>query len=374
MAREQTVKQRAAWRDYRPSTLRLSLPAGYTLVLAAVFVAIYVLLIEAVLRVPAIRSRLPAPSVGSNYLSFEIALERLDRFASEGPIDCAFLGSSLVLRGVDPAIFGEAYARQTGSAALRCFNFGIQGMSASAVGIAAEYLVDAYHPRLLIYGFSPRAFGQSVLDRSLTGDTLRDLAWARQVQGDFNLEGWLYRYSGLYRYRWMALDWLDLHESHEIEMRREQEARTPTGDGYLPRTGVLELPRTEREVARVTLLFEDYRIAPEEIRVLEDFARLDAETSTSVLLLEMPVHPDTINAYMGEDVYRSFNATVRAHAGGMLYWTTTDLNLIPDEGFVDSNHLNPRGSALFSRWLGERVGEAVAEGVLGTPQVRTKSP
>jgi len=368
------VTLRRLWRDYRPRTLTLTPPAGYTLVLAALFVAIYVLLIEAVLRVPAVQSRLPAPSVGSNYISFEIALERLDRFASEGPVDCVFLGSSLVLRGIDPAIFGEAYAEQTGSDGMRCFNLGIQGISASAASIVAEYVVDAYHPRLLIFGVSPRAFGQSMLDRSLTSDILGASAWARQVQGDLNVEGWLYRHSDLYRYRWIVLDWLDLHESHEIEMRREQEARTATGDGFLPRTGVLALPRTAKEVARVTLLFEDYRLAPEEIRVLEDFARLDANTSTAVLLLEMPLHPDTISEYMGEDVYESFNATIRAHAGSMPYWTTTGLNLIPDKGFVDSNHLNPSGSALFSRWLGERVGEAVEAGALGPSQVRTKSP
>lgn len=366
MAREHTVKQRATWRDYRPSTLRLSPPAGSTLALAAVILAAVVALIEAALRVPAVRSRLPAPSVGSNHMYFEIALDRLDEFAREGPVDCVFLGSSLVLRGINPAIFGEAYARQTGSGALRCFNFGVQGMSASAAGIAAEYLVNAYHPRLLIYGFSPRAFGQSALDRSLTGDTLGDLAWARQVQGDFSLEGWLYMHSDLYRYRWMVPDWLDL-DSNRIEMRREWEASMPTDDGFTPRTEVLALPRTAKEVERVALLFEDFRIAPEEIRVLEDFARLDAGTETTVLLLEMPVHPDAISEYMGEDVYESFNATIRAHAGRLPYWTTTGLNLIPDEGFADSNHLNPSGSALLSRWLGERVGEAVEGGVLGAP-------
>ena len=357
---------RQLWRDYRPNTLKLTLPAGYTLVLAAVFVALYVLLIETALRVPAIRSGLPAPSVGSNHMYFEVALHRLDEFASEGPVDCVFLGSSLVLRGIDPAIFGEAYAGQTGSDALRCFNFGVQGMSASAAGIAAEYLVDAYHPRLLVYGFSPRAFGQSMLDRSLTGDTLGDLAWTRQVRGDFSLEGWLYLHSDLYRYRWMVRDWLDL-DSNRIEMRRDIEASAPSDDGFAPRTEVLALPRTAKEVERVALLFEDFRIAPGEIRVLEDFARLDTATATAVLLLEMPVHPDAISEYMGEDVYEAFNATIRAHAGSLPYWTTTSLNLIPDEGFADSNHLNPSGAALFSRWLGERVGEAIEGGVLGAP-------
>jgi hypothetical protein len=43
------------------------------------------------------------------------------------------------------------------------------------------------------------------------------------------------------------------------------------------------------------------------------------------------------------------------------------LNLIPDDGWADLDHLNEKGALVFSEWLGTRVGEAVEQGVLSNP-------
>ena len=45
-------------------------------------------------------------------------------------MDCIFLGSPLVLMGVDPVAFGAGYEDRAGKR-VRCFNFGVPGRSSS---------------------------------------------------------------------------------------------------------------------------------------------------------------------------------------------------------------------------------------------------
>jgi hypothetical protein len=53
-----------------------------------------------------------------------------------------------------------------------------------------------------------------------------------------------------------------------------------------------------------------------------------------------------------------------ATAHGVPLWLTVQLHLIPDDGWVgDAGHTNGTGAAVFSRWLGEQIGNATNNGL-----------
>jgi hypothetical protein len=53
----------------RPSTLHVALPIGQTLALAIPILLVFMGALELVLRVPAVESRLPAPDLGSSFIT-----------------------------------------------------------------------------------------------------------------------------------------------------------------------------------------------------------------------------------------------------------------------------------------------------------------
>jgi hypothetical protein len=109
----------------------------------------------------------------------------LDQFAAEGPVDCIFIGSSMVAVGIDPQVFAEAYTAQTGDP-LRCFNFGQLGFTAFESAEWAEIVIRRYHPRLLIYGHSMRDYN-SLAEGELAAPT--NNPWELYQLGEFTIEG-----------------------------------------------------------------------------------------------------------------------------------------------------------------------------------------
>ena len=139
-----------------------------TPVLALAMLVVFALSCELAARIPLVRSRLHPPGVGSPSRPFELQLARLDAFvASQGGVDCIFVGSSLALLGFDPDAFSAAYRRRTGRR-IRCFDFGVPALTASSVGAIARILAEDYHPWLLIYGIGARDLSAAADNPRLT--------------------------------------------------------------------------------------------------------------------------------------------------------------------------------------------------------------
>ena len=181
-------------------TLRLSHPSARTLAWAAIIFVLLVGALELVFRVPAVESRLPAPDTGSNFVTLDIKLHLLDQQGAKGQLDCVFIGSSVVNRGLSPHVIEDAYAAQTGET-IHCFNFGLGWTTASGAAVLAKVMIDTYHPRLVIYGVTPRAFSAGAVGRGFTTDDLRRVAWIRYTLGTVDLQGWLMHHSNAYLYR-----------------------------------------------------------------------------------------------------------------------------------------------------------------------------
>ena len=48
-----------------------------------------------------------------------------------------------------------------------------------------------------------------------------------------------------------------------------------------------------------------------------------------------------------------------------IFWQVMHLNIIPDNGWMNRNHLNSTGASIYSQWLGEQIANAVQSGDLG---------
>jgi hypothetical protein len=332
-------------------TLHLSFPTGQTLLLAVLVAAAVVGGAELVLRQHSVRTHLPAPSVASSHMIFEIKLELLREAVEEdGPFDCLFLGSSIVNNGLDPAAFEAAYRAQTGQD-IRCFNFGINGGGEDTPLAMAEILVEEYHPTLLVFGLSPR------LGHHPENDLIIGLPWVRYRRGDFSLKGWLADRSMTYRYGLLVGNWLAVPQV-SLEERLDTQRVLAENAGFNPSDTVITLPLGKADLEKVETY--NYRLDGLWQKRLDRMLGFHQPPGLQVVLVEVPVHPVVL---AGRDAqrrdYEAFVAQASriARERGVLFLPTTLLGLLPDDAsWRDKGHLNSAGAAIFSRWVGEQVG------------------
>jgi hypothetical protein len=66
--------------------------------------------------------------------------------------------------------------------------------------------------------------------------------------------------------------------------------------------------------------------------------------------------------------------TRRASLQGVLFWPTSQLELIPANGWQDSQHLSIDGAKVFSQWLAQQISSAVREGQLASFSSESQQP
>lgn len=336
-------------------------PAAYrTPALAVVILVAVIGIAEIAMCSFAVRDLLHAPSVGSSSRGFELQLDGLARYAErDGPIDCLILGNSTALMGVDPESLSRSYRASTGRA-LRCFNFGVAGMTASAAGAVAPILADRYRPQLLIYVVSARDVGQSV-----EGPLLADDAWVRYQGGRFSLRGWLASHSAAFGYYLLYRQWLD-----PLRWPAARSSSGTTTAGFFPIDAHLALSPAlwERMQQSYTHIVEQPLSQPE----LDGFSRLVGLSGQAmdVVVVEAPAHPRLrrwvrhATSFYTDAIAHMRQATRRRHVS---FWRAPT-QLIPGDAWVDFVHLDTRGAARLSTWLGARIATAVHAGRFDLPR------
>jgi hypothetical protein len=337
-------------------------PAAFrSAALACVVLFVVLGVAEIAARTPVVRAALHPPSLGSSSRRFELQLDGLERYvAAEGRVECIVLGNSTALMGVDPEALGSGYRQRTGHD-LRCFNFGVSGMTASAAGAVAPILVERYRPWLLIYVVSARDIGQSV-----DGPLLASTPWVRYRQGSFSINGWLVEQSAAFRYYLLYRQWLD--------PSRWPAATSPSGttpEGFFPLDA--RLPLSPALFVRTQRAYVDILNQPPSEPELAGLSRLLRLPSngTQVVVVEAPAH-ETLRrwARRTSGFYAEAIADIRraARQQHVTFWRVPARRIIPADGWADFVHLNTRGAARFSEWLGGRIAGAVREGRLTVPQ------
>ncbi len=343
----------------RPQTLQLTRPAPYTLGLGVLLLLVAWLAGEGVLRALVATGAVPLPAFRSLNAELDLKLVRLDElYRTNGRIDCIILGSSQTDQALDPEVFARAIA-EGGGPAITCYNFSLGTLTASPAGTLAHLLAVRYHPTLLIYGTSARDYSSKFgeLTRPLNQD-----AWVQYQLGQPSLEGWLAEHSLLYR---QMLTWRTaLNPDYQKFAARLTAQLTPYGYLVSQRTSLEDDD---------TNFIPEYRPLPEDLAGLDKLLALRS-SGVQVLVFEVPVHPDFLNAYVEADRQAYFDAFLRpiqrrVQKQGAPFWATYELpgSILPDDGWSDMKHLNQRGGGIFSRWMANRTLDAIRSGEMADP-------
>ncbi len=345
------------------NTLHLGWPFGKTLILTLILLSLLLGAGEALTRTRLFKSHFIADARGTPHNQFELQLGQLETIvAREGPIECIFLGNSMVWRGFDTEAFAQAYKQQTGQD-LRCFNFGVDALPAVGAGAIAEILVQDYRPKLLIYGTDARDY--AVKRESSDAAVLLDTPWLRYRLGQFSVKGWLYEHSHFYRYQRTLGHLMRLEKRYLLVRGADALNKSNYGfhGGGTVGSFVSTPPNPNDHTAHVRYYFSvlsDYKMLLENLNGLKQIVRHNTQ-GTQVLVVEMPVPEMYFHFFgKGEQDHQAFLDQIGgiAEANGAPFWHTTALHLIPDDGWGDYSHLNTKGATIFSQWFGEQLGQA----------------
>lgn len=301
--------------------------------------------------------------MGIRHSEFGPKLQQLRKIvARDGGIDCVFMGNSTVNNAIDPERFSNVYRGISGRD-IKCYNFGIDAIPASVAFGLAGIIVEDFHPDVFVYGLVARDLALSPGDKETI--LFEDAAWYRYRQGDFNLSGWLFEHSYLYRYREL-LFCLILLDYDTVFLAADREIIG--SNGFIPLPGqdvdTRYPPAPDDSLFSVRRAFEvlyDYSIQPSQVAGLEKLMQLNGP-NLSVVIVEMPT-PQTHLVFFenGEKDYNRFLDQVSrlASANAVPFITTTDGQLFPDDAWFDYSHVNAKGAEILSDWLAHRIYEAI---------------
>lgn len=328
----------------RFGSLHLSCPGGRTLLISLLMLLGVAGGAEAAARSSAARAYLVTPVV-SGQAQIAAKLDLLTSLEAQiGPVDCFLVGSSMVLRDIDPEVMAQTYLDRTGKR-ITCFNFGLSGLNIEGAARLSQILVAHHHPRLIIYGTNFRDFAEQL------GFDM-DIPWARYQLGQVSAEGWLETSSMSYRYALAYANQADLQTSGQYDQGY-------TRYGYLASDDVLDLSRPPGQAVtpKQADALAHYQVTAQMRDSLRRLLALKS-TDTSLVIVEMPVPQSTLSLLGHPDQdYQEFVTAVgrEAQAQDAPFWLTLKANLIPADGWRDYTHMNRAGASVFSRWLGQTL-------------------
>jgi hypothetical protein len=345
-------------------SIQINRPFGKVGLWAFLWLVLFIGMAEVVVRFKPVQSRLLLPGLGGVPRTFESQIYRLNtRFEQGERIDCVFIGSSRVLYGVDPATIRKAYSNITGTD-FKCENFGVLGMGIKGSATTASLVQKLYHPRLIIIGTSFLDIPLGAPDDAIVGNP-----FVRYNLGSFNLDGWVTTRSLAFRDYLAEISYLAIDDPHtKQDYLRYGLTRL---DGFLPVRG-----HKADNLQNWDNLNAHYKITAESTRPVKAILALKQE-NTQILFIEMPLRTSTFNSVPHTNTYRqAFKDAINPilENGGGQIWYTQDLNLIPESGWFESNHLNIAGAETFSAWVGEQLGKTVKNGSLILPEWGQTNP
>jgi len=222
-------------------------------------------------------------------------------------------------------------------------------LSVSPAGKLSQFLKNRYHPRLLIFGTTPRDFldYRGEFSRPLRGDP-----WILYNTGDFSPAGWLVDNSYAYRY---LVDFRHLFNPAFTEQVRFLKENPHTPSGFLPQQGIYQ------EAENPKILVDDYEASQRDLLGLKEIVSL-ADEKTRVVILEMPFDPKFEPYYMkgGLDSYESLfiQPISKILASNQIpFWRTQPeiQKIVPVDAWQSNLHLNITGAEKFSRYLAGRI-------------------
>jgi hypothetical protein len=310
----------------------------------------------------------PLQSIGSSHRQFEIQVALLEKLVrQEGSVDCIFLGASGVHRAIDPVAFRKSFRTTTGIP-ITCFNFGIKALNPAAASVLAEIVAVRYQPWLIVYGVDIPGFFEGAGEEA--EEYLLDVPWVQYQLGSPTVKGWLVDHSQAMRYYLLVRNWMLTDFRTEI-MPDIYRGKLTDIYGFRPitRAGIdVSQPPTQDEIRGYAKEMHGYEISPKQIQGLERL--LEVQSYTQIVTFEVPFHRTFMTYFeSGSDDYMDKLAEIEAviRDANVPFWRTWEMVELPDELWLDRNHLNPAGAEVFSPWLAEKIGSHVTQGALPLP-------
>lgn len=334
--------------------------------MALLWLFVFFLVGELFFRVDSVQESLTPPGLGSRHRQFEIQVGRLDKLVNEGePINCIFLGNSMIWLGVDPLIVDQVFQSQTGEQ-IHCFNFGVSALPASSAGVIAPMLVERYHPKLLIYGTFARDYAIPAYAEDAYAVT--NTPWLSYQNGDFSFTGWLYDRSHFFQNKGHMRNILYMDfEDVLLEKNAPKYQAYGLDPKYDVRIDVRQSPDFEIAQNRDPVKWlTHYTIQQENLDGLRQVIE-QSQKGVQVIVIEMPFYETAFDFFAnGKQDYDAYVLQVdRITAkNGILFWGLDDQPSIGHENWWDYFHLNIHGVNLFSRWIGNQLAHAYIQDYL----------
>lgn len=333
-----------------PSGARLRLGAR-SLATPVLSALVLLVLVAGIDRLPAVDAYAP-PAWTRRVPDFDFKYDRYRQLSrTDGSFDVVVVGSSLAVAGVNPDELVVGIGRRAGRR-LRAFNFGLAGASNLVVDALIRILrSDPRPPGFYLYVTGDNAlrpyFGEKL------GKIVAEEPWFRHRAGEVDLEGWLLeRWSGLRR--WNGL-------SRGDAAWRTDEQLGPMGDRHLPSSPVRRGAKGVEEPELVRVEGDDTPW-PANVDTLRESLEVIGPRHGTVAIA--PVLPAGVRLAATAHA-AAFEETTR-EAGIPLVPVPPEELLLPGH-FRDAGHLDASGARVYSRWLGERLAELAAAGVIDLP-------
>jgi hypothetical protein len=345
-----------------------------TLLLGVVFLVVTVILLELAARSRLAGSYLPAPSKGINHRYIDLKLSLLQRvIEEEGPVDCIFMGTSMVAAGIEPVSFSQSYKETTGKD-IRCFNFGIEALSLPSAAVLTRILAKLYKPKLIITGIFSTDFNNRfprIIDRKVMKNP-----WIRHQLGNFNIKGWITDHFLSIQYVLRFFQWMK-HPEYSSDIAHQESKLSLSGYSRVTLFNETKIvgyiPNPERQ-RRIREKLKYFRFSPDRFTDLNSIIPFLSHSGVQLVLVEMPTHPAARAFFVrGERDHIAIMAEVArwAKQRGIVFIPVSDQKFVSDKFWRNSNHLNVLGAKCFGQWLGEQIGRAVKEGKLGSASLRS---
>ena len=326
----------------------------------------YFVIGEIVFRTSFVQSKLIGPRIGSQHHQFEIQLGRLEKLVKEGePIDCIFLGNSMVWLGINPLVVDQVFQSGTGQG-IHCFNFGVSALPASSAGLIAPMLVEKFHPKLLIYGTFARDY--AVPADAEDAYVVSSTPWLKYENGEFSLEGWLYDHSSVFQYKGHLRDFMYMNfEEVFVQDNTPDYQAYGLDPKYDIRLNVDESPDFKALANRDPVKWlGHYEIRQENLEGLRQIVQ-QSNQGVKVIVIEMPFYKTALDFFPnGEGDYETYVQQVDqiTASNGTSFWRINDQPALSPENWWDYFHLNLRGVDLFSEWIGNQLVNTYLQGNL----------
>jgi hypothetical protein len=342
-------------------------PAAMTLAGSIVALIFFAALAEMAARMPFVRRSLPVPHLGIGYWFLDLKLDRLQRFAEQGPVDVLFTGHSTVDAGIDPLAFNRSFHDVTGRK-IRSFNLGIAKLDLPTLALLLRIVAGRSRPALVIAGFLPEDLLEDM--RSGVVDTLGDTPWVRQRLDRPNLAGWLADHSAAYRYFLRFRLWLQQPKFSRSITAKE---RNMAADGYraIRNTHVISGEKKEAFESPAPPRRAYRRASPRRLAALDEIMRFCARQGIEIVWVEMPLHRTDdfvtgVAGHMRRQLAAQAAERIRRHGG--LFIPSGFVDVQADAFWSQRNHMNSIGAERFSSSLGKEIGQALCPGTMAGPR------